>query len=307
MYRLPVAVPIAFAFAVAVMLTACGKKGGDGSRLEVHEVVYTTFYPSTWMADRLCGGAVDVVCPLPEGEDPIFWRPSNDVVLRYSSARVVVVNGAAFEKWVATASLPPSRVVDLSRGFRERFLTFETTTHSHGAKGKHTHEGIDGHTWLDPRQMKAQAETLAAALARAFPEHAASIRANGTALQHELDGLIARLDGLDASGSTLFASHPAYDYLARAEGWSVKNFALDPASDVSEEERAGLAALLAGVPNPIMLWETAPAPGPAGVIEALGARNVTYSPCETLDTSLGRDYIEVMNGNVTRLAEALSR
>lgn len=292
--------------ACALLLTGCGDSDDGGEPLEIREVVYTTFYPSTWLADRLCGGEVEVVCPLPEGEDPIFWRPAKEVVRAYQSARVVVVNGARFEKWVGTTSLPPSRIVDLSRSFREEFLTFkEETTHSHG-KGEHTHEGIDGHTWVDPHLMKKQAETLANALVTAFPDSADSIRANLAAVKRDLDGLAARLDALDVSRSTLLASHPAYDYMTRRQGWTVANFDLDPAALPSPEQLGELAAAIAGKPNPVMLWESTPVAGAVAALKELNVISLVFSPCESLDASLGADYLEVMNGNISRLEQASS-
>ena len=292
--------------ACSLVLNGCGDSDGEGEALEIRDVVYTTFYPSTWLADRLCGGAVEIMCPLPAGEDPAFWRPSKEIVREYQSARVIAVNGASFEKWVGTTSLPPSRVVDLSRSFRADFLKYkEKTTHSHG-KGEHTHEGTDGHTWVDPHLMMKQAETLAAALVTAFPEHADAIRANAAAVKRELEGIAKRLDGLDVSRSTLLASHRAYDYMARRQGWKITNFALFPGAAPSEKRLGKIREVASGAPNPVMLWESTPAPEAVAALKELGVSSIVFSPCESLDESLGADYIEVMNGNVTRLEKAVA-
>ena len=34
--------------------------------------------------------------------------------------------------------------------FSDEFLVVKGVTHSHGAGGAHTHDGVDGHTWMDP-------------------------------------------------------------------------------------------------------------------------------------------------------------
>ena len=38
-------------------------------------VVYTTFYPTAYFTERIAGDRLKIVCPVPEGEDPIFWNP----------------------------------------------------------------------------------------------------------------------------------------------------------------------------------------------------------------------------------------
>ena len=39
-------------------------------------------------------------------------QPSDELLAAYQRADLIVLNGAGFAKWVAGASLPPSRVVD---------------------------------------------------------------------------------------------------------------------------------------------------------------------------------------------------
>ena len=145
---------------VVSLVTCCDQAPapGDGESASLEQAVYTTFHPTAWMAERIAGGAVPVICPLPTGEDAIFWKPSRDVLARYQGAQVVVVNGAEFEKWVAGASLPRSRTCDTVAGLDDQFITYEGVTHSHGgSEGTHTHEGLDGHTWVDPEMAKVQA------------------------------------------------------------------------------------------------------------------------------------------------------
>src|SRR5262245_38391727 len=69
-----------FALVLAgTLLTGCG---GDKEE-QVHrgpparavKEVWTTFYPTTYFAKRIAGDTVKVVCPLPESEDPAFWKP----------------------------------------------------------------------------------------------------------------------------------------------------------------------------------------------------------------------------------------
>lgn len=292
--------------ALALLPAACSETATE-PQAETEAQVYTTFYPTTYLAERIAGGAVPVVCPLPEGEDPIFWQPSREVLADYQGAALIVVNGAGLEKWVETASLPASRVVDTAAGFEAEFLHYETTTHSHGSGGEHTHEGLDGHTWMDPVLAMAQARAIGEALAARFPEHAEAFAAGGAALRADLERLDARFRELTPrlAGVRLLASHPAYDYAARRYGWEIRNFDLDPEAELDAESLAELQEAAEG--RTVLLWESAPLEATERALAELGIASVVFSPCESLDRAeleAGVDYLAVMHANLGALEEA---
>ena len=138
--------------ACALALVGCGEKPSAPPAPVTRAVpeVWTSFYPTTWMTRRIAGDLVKVVCPLPADEDAIFWQPDTAALQGYQAADLVVLNGAELEKWALTASLPSARVVDSAKAFEKEFVRFDAgQTHAHGGGAAHTHEGIDGHTWLD--------------------------------------------------------------------------------------------------------------------------------------------------------------
>ena len=292
---------------ILALVGGCGPGDASEDAETAEPVVYTTFYPTTFFAERIAGGLVEVVCPIPEDEDPIFWQPSREAIQRYQEASLVVVNGAEFEKWVESASLPRSRVVDTAASFEDRLVTYQaTTTHSHGAKGMHAHTGIDGHTWMDPALAAIQAEAIRDALCARFPEHASAFRRNSQALAAELGALDARLQAISLEDIAILCSHPAYNYLSRRCAWEVVNFDLDPDSPLTPEQ---LEAIRQAVEDtgfvPVMLWETEPLPETAQALQGeLGVRSILFSPCELLgetERAAGFDYLKVMNANVDRL------
>ncbi len=301
--------PAAILLALTVAFAACDR--GAGTHPAAPEpYVLTTFYPTTWFAQRIAGDHVEIACPLPEGADPIFWQPSRDAVAQYQGARLVIVNGADFERWLPTVSLPQSRVVDTAAGFKERFVRFKTTTHSHGAGGAHTHEGIDGHTWVDPQNAKMQAKAIADALARAFPAHATTFARNLAALQGDLDTLAARCAEATPllAGVRLLASHPAYDYLAARHGWTIRNLDLDPEAALTDADVALLTAAKGDAARCVLLWEAAPTPASDARLRELGIASVPFSPAENpsaADLAAGQDYLAIMRGNLDRLLAAL--
>lgn len=297
--------------AVLVTVAACGGEGQNDPPTEIEDAVYTTFYPLAWMAERLAGDDIAVRCPIPADEDPIFWQPSRDAVAAFQNARLIAINGAEFEKWVATASLPVSRVVETAAALQEPLITFKGDKHSHGGVD-HVHEGVDGHTWVDPQNAKVQAMKLAKAMAKTWPDHSPAIMQRVGDLQNALDRLHVRLLAMSSRVReiTLLTNHPAYNYLARRYQWKLKNFDLDPEEPIPNATLAKLAVGVekAGVVR-IMLWESAPNAATARLLEdRFRVKSVVFSPLEARsedDVARGADYIKLMEENVSRLGAAL--
>ncbi len=300
----------AAALAVAlVSAPACSKRGvPEGGSPPTGTGVYTTFYPTTYLTEQIVGGMIPVTCPLPDGADPIYWRPPREVIAAYQRADLVVINGASFEKWVTTASLSPGLVVDSARPLAGELVHYENAVvHRHGPEGEHSHEGIDGHTWLDPLNAKAQAGEILRALGERWPEHAKAFADNAADLAVKLDALHARLEKL--SPPPLLASHPAYNYLVKRYGWEIDNLDLDPGQTPTGEQLDDIRARLAKRPMGLILWESEPTPAAAEKLKGeFGLRSITFSPCETAPPgagSAGVDFLSIMNANIDRLAAAL--
>lgn len=304
--------------ALLALVPGCSESGSsdasaptESAPTEIAEEVLTTFYPATFFAERIADGLVPVVNPLAGLGDPATARPDTDTIARYQNARVVVVNGADFEQWVRTAPLARSRTVDASAGFEDRFITFQTRTHSHGTGGEHTHEGTDGHTWMDPALAIEQVRAIQAGLARGFPEHEDAFEANAAALVVELRGLDERFRLLtsELGSAALLSNHPAYAYPARTYGWDIADLDLDPEST----DPAGVVAAArealgeAEGPDPrLLLWESEPTDAIRDrLLNDLGVVSVVFSPIESRpDTG---DFVSQMRENIARLRAALPR
>jgi len=96
--------------------------------------------------------------------------------------------------------------------------------HAHGdgevREHGHGHGGTDMHLWLDPENAKVMAGRIAAALAAADPDHAATYAANAEALQARLDALKAEIaDELAPVRDRPFVVfHDAYRYFENRFG-----------------------------------------------------------------------------------------
>jgi zinc transport system substrate-binding protein len=286
----------AFALILSITLASCGDKPSEHPAPPSDgKTVLTTFYPTQYFAERIAGDSLTVDCPVPEGADPIFWQPDRGSLQRYQAADLIIINGAQFEKWLATASLPESRIVDTAKSFEQDFIRYETTTHKHGSAGEHSHDGIDGHTWLDPINAKVQAATIRQELAKRWPEHAAAFEKNFAELVADLDALDAACKEVDPAQAIL-ASHPAYNYIARRYGWRVTNVDLDPETLPAKD------AIPAGHPAKVILWESMPREKTIALLEKQhGLKSIVFSPAELKGEE---DYLATMHANIARLKEA---
>jgi zinc transport system substrate-binding protein len=178
------------------------------------------------------------------------------VLARFQRARLVVVNGAGFEKWVAGVSLPSSRLVDTAAGFASEFLTNTGPSHRHGAAGEHSHAGIDGHTWMDPLLAIRQCQAIGQALERCLPSHRDRFAANLVALTADLRALDRRFAALAPrlSECLILCSHGAYDYLVKRHGIPVTNLDLDPETPLNVADLAALRERFGADARRRLLW-----------------------------------------------------
>ena len=271
-------------------------------------MVWLTGCGSASITSRLSSGLVPVDCPVPAGEDPIFWQPDRLKLERYRNAKLIVINGAQFEKWALHASLPSSRIVNASGKFKIDYIEYESgISHSHGAAGEHSHQGVDGHTWLDPIHAIAQAEAIEVGMSAAWPEHAEAFATNLVSLTRDLEELDAAYNALTPrlEGVKLLASHPAYNYLAKRYGWTITNLDLDPDEGVTAEAMEEIAAAIGNHEGrTVLLWESEPSD--SGFVGTF--INVHFTPAELPGTGpdpVSPDYREIMHANIERLEAAL--
>lgn len=253
----------------------------------------------------IAGEAAEVVFPAPPQTDPQFWRPSIAELSAVQSADLIVLNGAGFASWVERVSLPRARVVEASRGLEDRFIVTESVSHSHGDGAPHTHEGVGPYLWLDFALAAEQARTVAAGLARKLGEDA--VAPGLRALEAELAALDARARALGAAapGARLIASHPRYQYFARAYGFDIAALEWDADAAPSPERLAELAALRAAHPAEIVLWEGPPSDAMRAALEAQGLVVIPFDHGARMRPD--EDFPSLMARGLDALEAALAR
>ncbi|MCW5977944.1 MAG: zinc ABC transporter substrate-binding protein [Bryobacteraceae bacterium] len=280
---------------------SCGGPAGDapadGGKSK--PLVMTTNYPLDYFAGRIGGELIDVRFPMEGHADPAFWAPDPETIESYQKADLILLNGATYEKWVDRVSLPPSKVIDTSAGFRDRYIPLEeAVTHSHGPEGQHSHGGTAFTTWLDPALAREQANAILGALKTALPAEAAALEGNFASLAQDLEALDRELQGAGGSGPML-ASHPVYQYAARRYHWNLVSFHWEPDEPPSAAEWEKLRRALRKHPAKVMLWEAPPQPETEKRLKELGVTAIVFYPCATRPSE--GDYLSVMRRNAERI------
>jgi zinc transport system substrate-binding protein len=270
-------------------------------------VVATDNYPLAYFAQRLGGGEVDVVFPVPDGIDPSFWRPGISDITAIQKADLIALNGAGFSTWPTKASLPRSRTVDTSAGFQDRLIKTETVTHSHGEGGQHSHTATANYTWLDFSLAMEQAKVLADAMIRQMPERASQIETQREALLADLTGLDTRAAdlGAEAADLSMIASHPRYQYFASAYGLTISSVEWDAQEEPTKAQWTAFEKLQAETGARLFIWEAEPSVSSRERMSTLGLVNVVFPPLATTPTE--GDFLDLMIATLERLKEAIGQ
>ena len=299
------------ALGLAALLTGCGEQRQSETAGSVEReddgrlTVYVINYPLQYFAQRIGGDLVQVEFPAPVDVDPAYWSPDVDIVARYQSADLILLNGAGYAKWVSTATLPMSKLVDTSVEITDRFITVEgAVTHTHGPEGDHSHGEVAFTTWLDPTLALDQAHAIRQALAEALPDGEEAFHQRFDSLADDLLALDESLRNLFAGigDRPLLASHPVYQYMARHYELNLASIHFEPDQYPSENAWWDLQRLLAEHPAEWMIWEGEPMPETTTTLGQQGVRSVVFDPCSGAPEE--GDYLTVMRKNVSNLIEA---
>lgn len=263
---------------IAALLLACTATPPQVPAERETQVIAASL-PVHHLALRLGAGQPWALQLLPPPDaDPGTWRPAPDDIARAQGADLLLMNGAGYEAWAATAALPATGVVRTAAAVPP--LRRAARTHAHGATGAHAHGDLDPHTWTDPRAYAQQAAAAHAAL-RALPgADTGSLDAALTSLEADLADLESALVAARPDpGWDLASNHPAFGHLARRLGVGIVDLDLDPATPAGPDALAAVQSWVAGARHPVLLWEAPPAPEVLAGLPG-GIRHVVLDPLE---------------------------
>lgn len=247
--------------------------------------------PLAWLVDEIGGARVEATVMIPAGTSPHAYEPSPREIAALDRARVFVAVGhphLAFERQHVEPALAARPEIEVVR------LSTAGAAAADAGGGEHADE--DPHLWLSPNRMRAAADDLAAALARADPAGAAGYRERLAATHRRIDEVDRQVAALlaDLPRRRFLVYHPAWG--AFAEHYGLEQVAIERHG--KEPSARGLAARVAaarGEGAGAVFVQRGFAERPARVVAAeLGARVVPLDP-------LARDW----DDNLLAVARAL--
>ncbi|MFE3632854.1 metal ABC transporter substrate-binding protein [Streptomyces sp. NPDC059168] len=305
------AVAVATALGLAT-LTGCSTgsaAAGDPDRFHV----VASFYPMTFLAERIGGAHVDVTTLTSPGQEPHDLEISPRQIGRLEqSDAVLYLKGLQPSVDDAVAQSPVRTKIDAAS---------LTTLERHGDEvGGHAAEhdphegeepgGRDPHIWLDPVRYAQVAEGVGRAFEKADPDHAADYRENTAALVKKLDALDTRFrDGLAKTDTRVFVTtHAAFGYLAERYGLTEEAInGLDPESEPSAARIRDLQRMAGADGVTTVFYETLVSDRTARTVaNDADLRTDVLDPLEGITAkSRGTDYFSVQEANLTALQRAL--
>lgn len=293
---------------LAVTLASCSgpTETSETATASGTPVVQATNYPLAYFAEKIGGDAIEVKFLAPADGDPAFWKPTPEQISEMQQADLILTNGATYEKWLTTASLPESVLVDTSASYQGDLIeVIEAGAHSHGGEGEHSHAGTAFTTWMDLSLAQKQAAEVRSAILKLLPDDAHAvkdqIKANAANLMASLQSLDADFQavGTEIGDKPLVASHPVYQYFANRYGLNIDSVLWEPETVPDEAAMAELQKKLVDHDAKSMLWEGDPAPESVEKLKAIEIESIVIDPCGNRPEE--GDWLRVMQQNLLAL------
>jgi len=286
--------------AISLAASACGSPDLNKSTVQVVAAIY----PLAWLTEAIAGDRAEVTTLVPPGTEPHdFELKPNQMAQLNQSDIVIYQRGVAAAIDQAIERSQPKLVIETGQLVNLLPAGSDELTDDEDIP---TTYGFNPHTWLDPKNMAAFAETIAEALATADPRQGEGYRISAIGIKDQLGQLNADFEtGLSTCARRSFiTSHAAFGYLARAYG--LKQL---PIAGISPEDE----------PGPQKLAELIQQAGQLGLTTVFFEPLISPVYAETLATetdlvvdvldpiegvtsaSRGDDYISIMKANLAAL------
>ncbi|HKQ48808.1 MAG TPA: zinc ABC transporter substrate-binding protein [Phycisphaerae bacterium] len=286
---------------LALLLAHAGGCRREMAPVQAIDVVraVVTILPQAYFVERVGGSRVAVQVLVGTGQSYHSYEPTPRQIADLSEAQVFFTIGVPFERTLeekVRSTRPDLVVVDTRAGVAMRHATDHCGHEGHD----HGEGGMDPHIWLDAKLVKAQAATIAAALARLDPDNADEYEKNLRAFQADLDAADQRAAAALApfKGREFFVFHPTFGYFGDAYG--LKQVAVEEGG--KEPGGRQLAAMIEQArqtgARAIFVQPQFSSSAARTVAAEIGAEVVTIDP-------LARDYLNNYVGMAEKIAASL--
>ncbi|HFU4054498.1 TPA: zinc ABC transporter substrate-binding protein AdcA [Streptococcus suis] len=301
--------------ASTLLLAACGNSAApqEDGKLDI----VTTFYPVYEFTKQVAGDEANVDLLVKAGTEVHGYEPSAKDIARIQEADAFVYENENMETWVHDIedSIDTEKVAVISA--TEGMLLLpggeeEHEGHDHSEEG-HSH-AYDPHVWLSPERAITLVETIRDGLIAQYPEKKAIFEENAAAYIEKLDALDMKYsETLSAAKQKYFVTqHTAFAYLALDYGLkqvSITGVAAD--EDPTPSRLAELTEYIKKYGIKYIYFEENASKSVAETLaKETGVQLDVLNPLESLtdeDMKNGKDYISVMEDNLTALEKTTSQ
>lgn len=265
--------------------------------------VLVSFHPVYEFVKEVVKEKIQVSTIVPPGIEPHDWEPTIQDIQKMQNAKMIIINGAGFEKWLDRfiSNNPDVLILDTSKGI-ELLEGSEFTEQANDDSVK------DPHIWLDPILAKIQTQNIANGLSIIDPQNERYYQQNAQAYNQRLDQLDnkIRLELSTCSKKDFLAFHNAFSYFSKE--YDLKQHTIVAGLDPNEEPTAELLEQLIQDSQrlniDVVFTEEAVDPRVSKVLsDEIGGKVLVLSPIEIEDNNA--DYIQRMENNLQNLKEAL--
>lgn len=302
------------ALASVVIVSGCTSRSADQAKPSAPTAtrVVVTSLVAEQITLELAESHFEVSKVVPDDTVSRLWTPKSDDVKTMQTAGLILLQGAGYDPWKDRATLPGSRLVDVSKGIYGEFIRIpDAVTHQHGPEGKHSHPGTMWATWLSPELVLSQVSTIESALTKKQPDHTDAISKASAKLRAQIQGqqekVLPLKKSLEGRKIILLADNSNYLYLAKAVGLECRYLHWPESEALNTEHQAELETVLKESPTDgqrIFLLDSRQAETTQGIAEAAGLKVVRIDVCEH---RTGESVWKRLAGNIERLTNALQQ
>lgn len=189
-------IKITLIFLILILLSSCKKTPSN-------DKIVTTFYPIHSLTEELTKQPVESI--IEGGGDPHEFEPTARQRALISETDLFLYHDDSFEFWFDEEMLDKGKAIAVSEGIE--FIDDDD------------HDGIDPHTWLDPKNAKIILNNIYEGLIELNPENEAEYKHQFDLMNSKLDEIISDYESLSTKNNKTFVvDHHAYGYLEKEYG-----------------------------------------------------------------------------------------
>lgn len=205
------------------------------------KIVNVSILPQKYFVEQIAGDTLKINVMVLPGASPATYEPKANQMRDLAKSQLYFAIGVPYERvWLKKFKelYPNLEFVDTAKGINK--IAMASHHHHHGDHDHdhdheheenhehddhhHEHKILDPHIWLDPVLVKIQAQNIADALIKKYPNNASFYKDNLAKFLNKLDLLDKDLSKIfkDKKGGKFLVFHPSWGYFAARYGLEQK-------------------------------------------------------------------------------------